>query len=79
MRAQFSLLGLLAPFSLASPEAYDPAPLVHEHAGQLFNHVSSKSKCMSGVLTDTNSTGVFKDVGGSKCSGPHPSCNADGQ
>ncbi len=64
MRLQCSLLALLAPL-LAIADAYDPAPLIHEHAGQLFNHVSSKSKCVSGILTGTNSTGVFKDVGGS--------------
>ncbi|KAL5314397.1 hypothetical protein ACEPPN_018823 [Leptodophora sp. 'Broadleaf-Isolate-01'] len=66
MRVQLQLLALLAPFTLASPDTYgyDPAPLKDEHAGQLFNRVSSKSKCLSGVLTDTNSTGKFETVGG---------------
>ncbi|KAH7336703.1 dienelactone hydrolase family-domain-containing protein [Rhexocercosporidium sp. MPI-PUGE-AT-0058] len=66
MRIQTQILALLAPFALASPDTYgyDPAPLKHEHAGQLFNRVSSKSKCLSGVLTDTNSTGKFENVGG---------------
>jgi len=69
MRVQLQLLALLAPFTLATPAAefgYDPAPLKHEHPGQLFNHVNSKSKCLSGVLTDTNSTGKYESVGGSK-------------
>jgi len=63
MRIQFTLLSLLASasFSLASPATPD---LAHEHAGQLFDHVSSKRKCVNGVLTEGNSTGVFKDVGG---------------
>lgn len=72
MRIQLHLLALLAPLAFASPEAdpykYDPAPIQHEHAGQLFSHVSHKSKCLSGVLTDTNSTGKFENVGGSKYS-----------
>ena len=69
MRVQLQLLALLAPYTLATPAAefgYDPAPLKHEHPGQLFNHVNSKSKCLSGVLTDTNSTGKYESVGGSK-------------
>ncbi|KAK0100205.1 hypothetical protein ONS95_008544 [Cadophora gregata] len=68
MRIQYQLLALLAPFTtLATPAkefGYDPAPLKHEHPGQLFNHVNRKSKCLSGVLTDTNSTGRFDSVGG---------------
>jgi hypothetical protein len=67
MRAQFlsfAILGLSV--SATSSPTYDPAPLIYEHAGQLFNKVSSSSCCVNGVLTDGNSTGKFKDVSGSK-------------
>jgi hypothetical protein len=39
-------------------------PLKYEHSGQIFHSVSNKASCSSGVLTDGNSTGTFKNVSG---------------
>ncbi len=42
----------------------DPAPLKFEHPGDLFHSVSG-SCCVSGVLTNENSTGVIQNFNGS--------------
>lgn len=81
MRTQFlTLAALLAPFALASPPTpppakHDPAPLAHEHAGHLFNHISHTSSCVSGVLTNGTSSGVFESVRGGES--VLPSCRFD--
>ncbi|CZT42050.1 related to dienelactone hydrolase family protein [Rhynchosporium secalis] len=65
MRVQLQLLAFVATLTFASPETYGYDPVLkHEHPGQLFNHVSSKSKCIGGVLTNKNSTGKYETVGG---------------
>jgi hypothetical protein len=43
---------------------YDPAPLKFEHPGDLF-HSLSGTCCVSGVLTNANSTGEFRNISGS--------------
>ncbi|KAJ5047072.1 uncharacterized protein L3040_002915 [Drepanopeziza brunnea f. sp. 'multigermtubi'] len=52
---------------LKHAEGYDPAPLVHEHAGELFTGQVGQYglKCTNGgVAGAANATGTFEDVGG---------------
>ncbi len=44
----------------------DPAPLMFEHPGDIFKSVSATTCCVSGVLTDGNSTGAYRNISGGR-------------